>query len=87
MKKVAILSILLVLSGCKSMSDAKPQPISYPDSLFTCPDKPNVNDVNTDNDLASFIAKQDAIITICKNKLKNVGELVRKNQPPKDQKE
>lgn len=80
MKKLLIL-IPLLLGGCSAFNDARPQPISYPESLFICPDKPNSAAIQTDNDLAAFIIQQDAVITVCKEKLRNIGDLVKKNQP------
>lgn len=79
MKKIAILAPLL-LAGC-AFDGAHPQAITYPDSLFTCPDKPDPTTVQTDNDVAELLVRQDSIITICKDKLRNVGDLVRANQP------
>lgn len=80
MKKLVILLPLILLGGCV-FDDARPQSVSYPASLFTCPDKPDATAVKTDNDLAEFIVKQDSVITICKEKLRNVGELIQANQP------
>lgn len=82
MRKILFLVPLMMLSGC-AFDNAKPQSVSYPETLFTCPDKPDPNAVVTDNDLGEFIVQQDKVITICKEKLKNVGELIKANQPPK----
>lgn len=86
MKKIIFLAPLLLLGGCGAMSDARPQSITYPDSLFTCPDKPDASVVVTDNDLGELIVNQDKVITICKEKLRNVGELIKANQPTPDKK-
>lgn len=80
MKKLLLITPLL-LGGCSAFNDARPQPITYPESLFICPDKPDPSTIVTDNDLGEFIVRQDAVITICKEKLHNVGELIKKNQP------
>lgn len=80
MKKSAIILSLMLLSGC-TFSDARPQPVSYPATLFVCPDSPKADLIRTDNELAEFIVKQDSILTICREKLKNVGELIQANQP------
>lgn len=82
MKKIIPLSLVILLGGCLGQTPP-PQSVSYPDSLFVCPDKPDPNEISTDNDLGVFITRQDAVITICKEKLKNVGDLIRANQPGK----
>lgn len=50
--------------------------VNYPDALFECIEKPNPDDVVTDNDLAILIIRQDAVIDDCKGKLKIIKELV-----------
>lgn len=82
MKKISLIIPLMIgLSGCTTFSNAKPQSVTYPDTLFVCLDRPDPNNIQTDNDLGEFIIRQDTVITICKEKLKNVGELIRSNQP------
>lgn len=86
MKKIFLLSSVLLLSGCFA-DNPKPQVgIVYPDSLFKCMDKPDPNNIQTDNDLGILITRQDAVIDDCKTRLSNVGEMIKANQP-KDEKQ
>lgn len=55
------------------------KPIDYPPSLFVCLPEADISKVQSDNDLAVYIADQHAVIQDCKGKLTSVGKLIRGN--------
>lgn len=64
------------LTACATIKDRQ-RPIDYPSSLFVCLPEADISKVQTDNDLAVYIADQHAVVQDCKGKLSSVERLLK----------
>lgn len=77
MKKILIVSLLLIVSGCGQttfLTKEKPIVVMPTSEMFVCPDTVVIPDVNTLTDIqvAQIIVELKTDLEVCRNKLKNL---------------